>query len=75
MSNYSMDVRPVVNTSSVTTVTISLTVIQIMDLDEQNQVMIASVQLALKWVDQHLKWNPEDFNNQTRLVLSSKDIW
>lgn len=32
LTNYSMDVRPVVNTSTVTTVNISLTVMQIMDL-------------------------------------------
>lgn len=28
-----------------------------------------------KWYDEHLVWDPEEFDNQTRLVLSSKDIW
>lgn len=32
MTNYSADVRPVVNVSSVTYVNITLTIIQIMDL-------------------------------------------
>jgi hypothetical protein len=46
-----------------------------MDLDEQNQVMITNVQLSLKWMDEHLIWNPEDYGNQSRIVLSSHDIW
>ncbi|RNA21152.1 neuronal acetylcholine receptor subunit alpha-7 isoform X2 [Brachionus plicatilis] len=75
LSNYSPDVRPVINASSVTFVNITLTIIQIMDLDEQNQVMITNAQIALKWFDQHLIWDPEEFSNQTRIVLSSKDIW
>jgi nicotinic acetylcholine receptor len=28
-----------------------------------------------KWKDEHLVWDPEEFDNQTRMVLSSKDIW
>jgi len=28
-----------------------------------------------RWFDHHLVWNPKDFNNQTRIVFSSKDIW
>ena len=47
MANYSMDVRPVVNVSTVTYVNITLTIIQIMDLDEQNQVMITNAQITL----------------------------
>ncbi len=47
MSNYTYDVRPVVNASTVTYVNITLTIIQIMDLDEQNQVMITNAQIAL----------------------------
>lgn len=47
MANYTYDVRPVVNASTVTYVNITLTIIQIMDLDEQNQVMITNAQIAL----------------------------
>lgn len=43
---YSPENRPVQNTSMPTTVSITLTVIQIMDLDEQNQIMICMAQLA-----------------------------
>ena len=26
-----------------------------------------------KWLDQHLIWDPNEFNNQIDIVLSSKD--
>lgn len=47
MTEYAPDIRPVSNTSTVTFVNISLTNIQIMNLDEQNQVMITSAQIVL----------------------------
>lgn len=37
--------------------------------------MITNAQIALKWHDQHLIWDAAEFNNQSRIVLSSKDIW
>ena len=27
------------------------------------------------WVDEYLKWDPRNFDNQKRIVFSSKDIW
>ena len=28
-----------------------------------------------KWKDELLVWDPNEYDNQTRVVLSSKDIW
>jgi hypothetical protein len=47
MAEYSSDMRPVLNASTVTYVNISLNNMQIINLDEQNQVIIISALMVL----------------------------
>ncbi|CAF1246292.1 unnamed protein product [Adineta steineri] len=75
LASYVPEARPVVNTTTVTVVDVGLTIIQVMDLDEQDQVMTTNVQIALKWQDEHLRWTPSDFNYQNRTVFSAREIW
>ncbi|CAF1681701.1 unnamed protein product, partial [Adineta ricciae] len=75
LDGYVPQARPVVNTTNATIVDVGLTIIQVMDLDEQNQIMTTNVQVTLKWNDEHLKWNPSDYNNHTRTVFSIREIW
>ncbi|CAF1128213.1 unnamed protein product [Adineta steineri] len=75
LEGYVPQARPVVNTTTVTVVDIGLTIIQVMDLDEQNQVMTTNVQVTLKWQDEHLRWIPSDYNDQNRTVFATREIW
>ncbi|CAF0864128.1 unnamed protein product [Adineta ricciae] len=75
LASYVPEARPVVNTSTVTVVDVGLTIIQVMNLDEQDQVMTTNVQVTLRWQDEHLQWLPSDFNNQGRTVFASREIW
>lgn len=43
--------------------------------DEQNQIMTTNVQVTLKWQDEHLRWSPSYYKNQTRTVFSAREIW
>lgn len=55
--NYSNDIRPVKDLSKTLYVNITLTIMQIVRLDEQNQVMTTSVQIKLvRHCYQTLKW-------------------
>ena len=44
-------------------------------MDEKQQILHANIWIRSKWVDQSLKWHPEDFHNITFTVLPAKDIW
>ncbi|RNA21153.1 neuronal acetylcholine receptor subunit alpha-10-like [Brachionus plicatilis] len=75
MTNYAPDIRPVANASSITYVNITLSNLQIMNLDEQNQVMVASAQIILQWYDEFLQWDPLEYMNQTNLAFTARDVW
>ncbi|CAF1018309.1 unnamed protein product [Didymodactylos carnosus] len=75
LDSYIPEARPVINITTVTVVDVSLTIIQVMDLDEQNQVMTTNVQVTLKWQDEHLWWTPSDYDGQNRTVFSAREIW
>ncbi|CAF1335472.1 unnamed protein product [Adineta steineri] len=75
MKNYSNSVRPVKNASKPVPVKLGLTLTQIFDMIEKNQILITNVWLDQEWSDEFLKWNPDDFNGIYRLNLPSKLIW
>ncbi|CAF2381187.1 unnamed protein product [Rotaria sp. Silwood2] len=75
LESYVPEARPVINTTTVTVVDVGLTIIQVMNLDEQNQVMTTNVQVTLKWQDEHLRWLPSEYNDQNRTVFSALEIW
>ncbi|CAF1197274.1 unnamed protein product [Rotaria magnacalcarata] len=75
MRNYSNNVRPVRNASLPVPVKLGLTLTQIFDMMEKNQILITNVWLDQEWFDEFLQWNPDDFNGIHRLNLPSKLIW
>ncbi|CAF2389439.1 unnamed protein product [Rotaria sp. Silwood2] len=75
LERYVSEARPVINTTTVTIVDVGLTIIQVMSLDEQNQVMTTNVQVTLKWQDEHLHWLPSEYKDQNRTVFSASEIW
>ncbi|XP_033628138.1 neuronal acetylcholine receptor subunit alpha-3-like [Asterias rubens] len=75
METYNPLIRPVENTSEVLDVRIGLTLSQLVDVDEQNQIMITSIWLKQKWNDYKLSWNPDDYDGQTRMYLPVDQIW
>ncbi|CAF0847530.1 unnamed protein product [Adineta ricciae] len=75
MKNYSNSVRPVRNASQPVPVKLGLTLTQIFDMIEKNQILITNVWLDQEWVDEFLQWDPDEFNGIHRLNLPSRLIW
>ncbi|CAF1588990.1 unnamed protein product [Rotaria magnacalcarata] len=75
MKNYSNSVRPVRNASLPVPIKLGLTLTQVFDMIEKNQILITNVWLDQEWYDEFLQWNPADFNGIHRLNLPSKLIW
>ncbi|XP_033965070.1 neuronal acetylcholine receptor subunit alpha-7a isoform X1 [Pseudochaenichthys georgianus] len=75
MSNYNPLVRPVGNDSQSLTVHFGLTLRQIMDVDEKNQVLTTNIWLQLYWDDFYLQWNPSDYPGVPNVRFPDNLIW
>ncbi|CAN7992835.1 unnamed protein product, partial [Ixodes hexagonus] len=75
MKRYDASVRPVKNSSDPVVVRLGITLTQIFDLDEKNQVLTTNVWLDQEWLDEYLVWNPSDYGNLTKLRIPCDRIW
>ncbi|XP_063076176.1 neuronal acetylcholine receptor subunit alpha-7 isoform X2 [Engraulis encrasicolus] len=75
LSNYNHLERPVQNDSAAIEVRLGITLLQIIDVDEKNQVLITNAWLELSWTDAYLKWNPADYPGVDNLRFPSNKIW
>ncbi|XP_063045956.1 neuronal acetylcholine receptor subunit alpha-7-like [Engraulis encrasicolus] len=75
MENYNRLERPVVNDSSPLLVELGMTLLQIIDVDEKNQVLMTNVWLQLYWTDIYLSWNPDSYPGVQNLRFPSSQIW
>ncbi|XP_030628022.1 neuronal acetylcholine receptor subunit alpha-2-like [Chanos chanos] len=67
--------RPVPNTSDVVIVKFGLSIAQLIDVDEKNQMMTTNVWLKQEWNDYKLRWRPSDYDNVTSIRVPSELIW
>ncbi|XP_045412489.1 5-hydroxytryptamine receptor 3A [Lemur catta] len=73
--NYKKGVRPVWDWRKPTTVSIDVIVYAILSVDEKNQVLTTYIWYRQHWTDEFLQWNPEDFDNITKLSIPTDSIW
>eukprot|EP00058_Branchiostoma_floridae_P019490 XP_002604980.1 hypothetical protein BRAFLDRAFT_92623 [Branchiostoma floridae] len=50
-------------------------VVEIIDADEKNENMFASIAFRLQWKDNRLTWDPTLYGEERRLVVTTKDVW
>uniref|UniRef100_A0A8C3XP39 Cholinergic receptor nicotinic alpha 2 subunit n=2 Tax=Chelydra serpentina TaxID=8475 RepID=A0A8C3XP39_CHESE len=74
-ASYNRWSRPVPNISDVVIVRFGLSIAQLIDVDEKNQMMTTNVWLKQEWSDYKLRWNPADFDNVTSIRVPSEMIW
>ncbi|KAI0214558.1 Acetylcholine receptor subunit alpha-L1, partial [Lamellibrachia satsuma] len=75
MRHLDKAVRPVRNSSSPVVVKLGITLTQIFDLDERNQVLTTNVWLDQEWRDEKLVWDPADYGGLKKLRLPCDLIW
>ncbi|XP_019744588.1 neuronal acetylcholine receptor subunit alpha-7-like isoform X2 [Hippocampus comes] len=75
MVNYNRLERPVQNDSAPILVELGLTLLQIIDVDEKNQVLITNAWLHLQWTDVYLTWDTESYPGVQNLRFPSNLIW
>uniref|UniRef100_A0A8C7CDQ7 Cholinergic receptor, nicotinic, alpha 2a (neuronal) n=1 Tax=Oncorhynchus kisutch TaxID=8019 RepID=A0A8C7CDQ7_ONCKI len=61
--------------SDVVIVKFGLSIAQLIDVDEKNQMMTTNVWLKQEWSDYKLRWRPSDYDNVTSIRVPSELIW
>ncbi|XP_033102308.1 neuronal acetylcholine receptor subunit alpha-3-like [Anneissia japonica] len=75
LSKYVKFVRPAENFTQPIIVKIGISVSQIIDVDERNQVMTTSLWVKQTWQDYRLKWDPLTYGNLTVIHVPVSDLW
>ena len=75
LRNYDPASRPVYNASTNVLIHFGLSLIQICDMDERNQVLTTNVWLEQEWKDERLTWNKSEFNNLDKIRLPCNRLW
>ncbi|XP_048579778.1 neuronal acetylcholine receptor subunit alpha-4 isoform X2 [Nematostella vectensis] len=74
-SNYNPSVRPVLKATSSVTVQLGVSLHQIIDLDERNQILISNLWVRQKWNNPLLTWDPTHFGNLTSINVDPLRVW
>ena len=71
LKNYDKQLKP----QDVTEIKFALNLNQIITLIETQQIIVLNAFLDHEWLDQRLKWDPNEFNNITLMRIPSEIIW
>ncbi|XP_065165090.1 neuronal acetylcholine receptor subunit alpha-7 isoform X4 [Atheta coriaria] len=72
---YNVLERPVANESEPLEVKFGLTLQQIIDVDEKNQILTTNAWLNLEWNDYNLRWNETEYGGVKDLRITPNKLW
>ncbi|XP_072230541.1 neuronal acetylcholine receptor subunit alpha-10-like [Leuresthes tenuis] len=74
-SNYTNALRPVEDTDHIINVTLQITLSQIIDMDERNQILTTYLWIRQVWMDAYLTWRKEDYDGLDTIRIPSSYVW
>ncbi|XP_058129060.1 neuronal acetylcholine receptor subunit alpha-7-like isoform X4 [Anopheles coustani] len=75
LQTYNTLERPVANESDPLEVKFGLTLQQIIDVDEKNQILTTNAWLNLEWNDYNLRWNDSEYGGVRDLRITPNKLW
>ncbi|XP_041765772.1 neuronal acetylcholine receptor subunit alpha-7 isoform X7 [Anopheles merus] len=75
LATYNTLERPVANESDPLEVKFGLTLQQIIDVDEKNQILTTNAWLNLEWNDYNLRWNDSEYGGVRDLRITPNKLW
>ncbi|XP_027886118.1 5-hydroxytryptamine receptor 3E-like [Xiphophorus couchianus] len=67
--------RPVKHQSHLTWVLLDMRIYAILDVRESDQTFIAYIWIYLRWDNEHIWWDPEQFCGTTHILVPTKYLW
>nr|XP_046162186.1 neuronal acetylcholine receptor subunit alpha-9-like [Oncorhynchus gorbuscha] len=74
-ANYTNALRPVEDTDNIINVTLQITLSQIIDMDERNQILTTYLWIRQVWTDAYLTWKKEDYDGLDTIRIPSSYVW
>ncbi|GFQ97442.1 acetylcholine receptor subunit alpha-1-B [Trichonephila clavata] len=74
-ADYDKLVRPVKDPNNAMIVKTSISLLAITELDEDNHTLVMETWTTMKWKDDYLTWDPNEFNNITILNVPDSEVW
>ncbi|KAL7844544.1 hypothetical protein SRHO_G00230830 [Serrasalmus rhombeus] len=74
-ANYTSALRPVEDTDNIINVTLQITLSQIIDMDERNQILTTYLWIRQVWFDAYLTWNKADYDGLDTIRIPSSYVW
>jgi len=75
LQHYNKLERPTVNESEAVVLNFGLTLQQIIDVDEKNQLLTTNVWLNLDWEDVNLRWNESEYGHVQDIRIPPSMLW
>ncbi|XP_033752912.1 acetylcholine receptor subunit beta-like [Pecten maximus] len=75
MANYSPEFRPALNLSEPTTVNIKFYPFSLKEFEEKTSKLSIVGVFVIEWHDFQLKWNPDEFGDLNRMLISQNTLW
>uniref|UniRef100_A0A1I8IAX4 Neur_chan_LBD domain-containing protein n=1 Tax=Macrostomum lignano TaxID=282301 RepID=A0A1I8IAX4_9PLAT len=72
---YNRLIRPVTSLNATVKVEFTLSIIQIINVEEKAQIMKSNVWLKLSWYDYQLRWDPKDFGGVSIIRVHPDRAW
>ncbi|CAF2799300.1 unnamed protein product [Rotaria sp. Silwood2] len=72
---YEKSIRPALNHRDVTNVSFDLSLAQLIDVDEKNQIITTNQWITMVWRDPKLRWEPLDWDNVSLLHIKYDKVW
>ncbi|GCB75362.1 neuronal acetylcholine receptor subunit beta-4-like [Scyliorhinus torazame] len=74
-NRYNRLIRPAINSSELVSIVFQVSLAQLINVNEREQIMTTNVWLKQEWNDYRLRWDPEQFEGIRKLRIHATKIW
>ncbi|XP_054858468.1 neuronal acetylcholine receptor subunit beta-4 [Eublepharis macularius] len=74
-SRYNNLIRPAFNSSQLVVIELQVSLAQLINVNEREQIMTTNVWLNQEWTDYRLAWEPSDYEGINKLRIPAKKVW
>ncbi|XP_077997875.1 acetylcholine receptor subunit alpha-like [Glandiceps talaboti] len=73
--DYQKSIRPVLSADETLQMNFGLSITQLLNVDEKNQIIQISVWMPQHWHDYRLQWNPDNYSGIPSMVINFDLLW
>ncbi|XP_053565032.1 acetylcholine receptor subunit gamma [Bombina bombina] len=75
MDGYNKNLRPAKHQSDIISVSLKLTLTNLISLNEKEEALTTNVWVEMQWTDYRLRWDPERYHGISMMRIPSTMVW